>query len=50
MTMDNVFIEQRIIEAVKQLLTTQVNAILDKAQFTIPAIEFRNYDGGTVML
>jgi hypothetical protein len=43
------FIEQRIIEAVKQLLTTQVNAILDKAQFAIPAIEFGQYEGGSVV-
>jgi hypothetical protein len=44
------YIEEAIVKAVKQLLTKEVNDILSKAQFVIPAIEFGNYDGGSVVV
>jgi hypothetical protein len=47
MTSNGDFIEQRIIEAVRGLLTGKVNENLGKAQFSIPMIEFGNYSGGT---
>jgi hypothetical protein len=43
------YIEEAIIKAIKQLLVNEVNDILSKAQFVIPAIEFGNYEGGSVV-
>jgi hypothetical protein len=42
------FIEQRIIEAVKKLLTGCVNEILQDAQFPIPIVEFESNSSGFV--
>jgi hypothetical protein len=39
----NDFIEQRIIEAVRKLLSGRVNEILSKWEFLIPVIEFSNF-------
>jgi hypothetical protein len=39
----NDFIEQRIIEAVRKLLTGRVNEILSKWEFLIPVVEFSNF-------
>jgi len=43
MTEDNIFIEQRIIEAIRGLLTGRVNEILSKWEFLIPVVEFSNF-------
>jgi len=43
MTDDNIFIEQRIIEAIRGLLTGRVNEILSKWEFLIPVVEFSNF-------
>ncbi len=43
MTVDNIFIEQRIIEAIRGLLTGRVNEILSKWEFLIPVVEFSNF-------
>jgi len=43
MTDNNVFIEQRIIEAVRGLLTGRVNEILSDWEFLIPVIEFSTF-------
>ena len=43
MTDNNVFIEQRIIEAVRGLLTGRVNEILGNWEFLVPVIEFSNF-------
>jgi len=43
MTDNNSFIEQRIIEAVRKLLTGRVNEILGDWEFLIPIIEFSNF-------
>ena len=40
MTDNNLFIEQRIIEAIRGLLTGRVNEILSDWEFLIPVIEF----------
>ena len=40
------FVELRIIEAVRGLLTGRVNGILREAQFAIPMIEFGEYGCG----
>jgi len=37
------FIETRIIEAIKKLLTGRVNEILQNDEFDVPVIEFNNY-------
>jgi hypothetical protein len=39
----NDFIEQRIIEAVRKLLSGRVNEILSKWEFLIPVVEFSNF-------
>jgi len=44
------FIEMRIIEAVRELLTGKVNEILGDMQFAIPLIEFSDYRGGDVVV
>ena len=44
--MSNIFIEQRIINAVRGLLTGRVNEILRELDFPIPIIEFGNYGCG----
>ena len=49
MTDNKGFIEQRIIEAVKGLLTGPVNEILGKWEFLIPVIEFGNIGGNYAM-
>ena len=49
MTDNKGFIEQRIIEAVKGLLTGRVNEILGKWEFLIPVIEFGNIGGNYAM-
>ena len=43
MTENSIFIEQRIIEAVRKLLTVRVNEILGDWEFLIPVIEFSNF-------
>jgi hypothetical protein len=40
MTDNNLFIEQRIIEAVRRLLTGRVNEVLSEWEFLIPVIDF----------
>ncbi len=43
MTEDNIFIEQRIIDAIRGLLTGRVNEILSKWEFLIPVVEFSKF-------
>ncbi len=43
MTEDSIFIERRIIEAIRGLLTGRVNEILGKWEFLIPVVEFSNF-------
>jgi hypothetical protein len=43
MTDKNIFIEQRIIEAIRGLLTGRVNEILGKWEFLVPVIEFSSF-------
>ena len=43
MTINNAFIEQQIISAVRFLLTGRVNEILREMEFAIPIIEFGDY-------
>ena len=49
MTDNKDFIEQRIIEAVKRLLTGPVNEVLGKWEYLIPVIEFGNIGGSYAM-
>jgi hypothetical protein len=44
------FIEQRIITAVRGLLTGRVNEILRDEEFDTPYIEFGNYSGANVVV
>jgi len=43
-------IEQRILGAVRKLLTGRVNELLNKMQYAIPLIEFTSYQGGAVIV
>ncbi len=49
MTGNNVFIEQRIIEAIRGLLTGRVNEILANLDYQVPFIELSDYEGGDVV-
>jgi len=44
------FIETRIIEAVRKLLSGRVNEILKESPFGIPIIEFGDYCGGSAIV
>jgi hypothetical protein len=44
------FVEQRIIEAVRGLLSGRVNELLGSVEYVIPLVEFGNYDGPSVVL
>jgi hypothetical protein len=46
----NDFIEQRIVEAVRELLTGRVNELLGGIHYSVPLIEFGNYSGGNVVI
>ena len=46
MTMGNVFVEQRILGAIRGLLTGRVNELLREVEFAIPIIEFDGYGCG----
>jgi hypothetical protein len=46
----NDLIEQRIIEAVRKLLTGRVNELLTSMEYPIPLIEFSEYRGGSVVV
>jgi hypothetical protein len=48
--MSNEFIEQRIITAVKKLLSEKVNELLGEMKFDIPLIEFGIYRGVSVVV
>jgi hypothetical protein len=43
-------IEMRLLEAIRKLLTVQVNELLMSLQFSIPLIEFSDYQGGDVVV
>jgi len=43
------FIETRIIEAIKKILTGRVNEILQNDEFDVPVIEYGNYAGGNAV-
>jgi hypothetical protein len=45
----NDLIEQKIIEAVRKLLTVRVNELLASLDYPVPAIELSNYEGGNVV-
>lgn len=48
--MNNDFIEQRIIGAVRGLLTGRVNEIVSESQYAVPVIEFGDYCGASVIV
>jgi len=50
MTDNDIFIEQRIIEAIRGLLTGRVNEILANLDYQVPFIEFSDYEGGNVVV
>ena len=44
------FIEQRIIGAVREVLTGRVNELLGKVEFAIPIVEFGDFEGGSAVV
>ena len=44
------FVETRILEAVKKLLTGRVNELLGDTEFHVPLIEFSDYEGGSAVV
>ncbi|MDR0472637.1 MAG: hypothetical protein LBH43_03045 [Treponema sp.] len=48
--MNNDFIETRIIDAVRKLLTGRVNELLGSVEYVIPFVEFSNYGGNTAVV
>jgi len=46
----NDLIEMRIISAVRELLTGKVNELLGDMEFSIPLVEFGDYQGGGVVV
>lgn len=46
--MKNGFVEQRIIQAVRQTLSGRVNEVLEEMEFAIPLIELGQYHGASV--
>jgi len=44
------FIEQKIIEAVRGLLTGRVNELLGELEFNIPPVELSDYKGGAAVV
>jgi hypothetical protein len=45
MTTENDFVEMRIMNEVRKLLTGKANELLGSVEYIIPLIEFGNYDG-----
>ena len=45
-----IFIEQKIINAVQELLTGKVNELLKELQIVVPLIEFGNYESTDVVV
>jgi hypothetical protein len=50
MTDKSIFIEENIINAVRKLLSGQVNEILEETEYPIPPIAFDSYRGGSVIV
>ena len=46
----NDFVEIRILNAIRRLLTGRVNEILQETQFSIPLVEFGKYSGGSTVV
>ena len=49
MTDKTLFIEEKILNSVKKLLSGRVNELLGETECPIPPIEFGNYRGGSVI-
>jgi hypothetical protein len=41
------YIEEKILNSVKKLLTGRVNELLGETEYPIPPVEFGNYRGGS---
>ena len=50
MTTDNVFIEEQIISAIRDVLKERINSMLCNMRFSVPPIEFGDYHGGTAVV
>jgi hypothetical protein len=49
MTDKSSFIEEKILNSVKKLLTGRVNELLGETDYPIPPVEFGNYRGGSAV-
>jgi hypothetical protein len=50
MTDNSLFIEEKLLNSVKKLLSGRVNELLGETEYPIPPIEFGSYRGGAVVL
>ena len=50
MTDKTPFIEEKILNSIKNILSGRVNELLGELEFPIPPIEFGNYRGGSVVV
>jgi hypothetical protein len=50
MTDKSLFIEEKILNSVKKLLSGRVNELLGEMEYTVPPIEFGNYRGGSAVV
>jgi hypothetical protein len=50
MTDKSLFIEEKIINSVRKLLSGQVNKLLGETEYPIPPIEFGTYRGGSAVV
>jgi hypothetical protein len=49
MTDKGLFIEEKIINSVRKLLSGRINELLEETEYPIPPIEFGNYRGGSAV-
>jgi hypothetical protein len=50
MTDKSLFIEEKLLNSVKKLLSGQVNELLEETEYPIPPIEFGSYRGGSAIV
>jgi hypothetical protein len=50
MTDKSMFIEEKLLNSVKKLLSGRVNELLGETEYPIPPVEFGNYRGGSAVV
>ncbi|MDR2741210.1 MAG: hypothetical protein LBB98_03540 [Treponema sp.] len=50
MTDETLFIEEKLLNSVKKLLSRRVNELLEETEYPLPLVEFGSYRGGSVVV